>query len=264
MKNSQVAHTWAHGQAATGSNFYSPDGVILYSYGGHFPCGERVREGQFLVTSRGYSSSTAKHLNYTRQAVYGDVITCDPDEWNNLRKLTPAEFTAEAKKRKEDAEKAREAAEAKRSALRAARLDQSPVAVARREKSRAARERAKARKAEEARAEALAIVEAWRGGENPVNRYRVSFCDLIGGCALRIKGDQIETSGGASVPLSHARHIWREIRTRRDNPAARFGDFKGIAWDGDVAVIGCHRIPFAEFERLARQLGLIEAEGVAA
>ena len=70
MNNTQVAHLWASGSKASGkgSNFFF-EGDIIYSYGMHFPIARRVTEGFYLITERGYSNSTSKHIYYTRRAI---------------------------------------------------------------------------------------------------------------------------------------------------------------------------------------------------
>jgi hypothetical protein len=70
MNNQQVAHLWASGNKASGkgSNFYF-EGDTIYSYGSHFPIARRINEGFYLITKRGYSVSTAKHISYARRAI---------------------------------------------------------------------------------------------------------------------------------------------------------------------------------------------------
>lgn len=74
----QVAHLWAHAaqssaRNSTGNIFFEQD--TIYSYGHHFPMARRVvvKGGTvaYLMTTRGYSSTTAKHLSFTRQALHG-------------------------------------------------------------------------------------------------------------------------------------------------------------------------------------------------
>ncbi|MES3001305.1 MAG: hypothetical protein V4787_11495 [Pseudomonadota bacterium] len=116
-------------------------------------------------------------------------------------------------------------------------------------------------------AEQFARVAAWRRGEGMQSQYHLSPTPM-----LRIVGDTIQTSHGASVPLSVAPIMWRAIgaarRLNRDlGPAAlglrsdqRIGHFelRTVRADGSC-VIGCHDIPAAEFERIAAQLGYVNA-----
>lgn len=70
MNNTQVAHLWASGNKTNGkgSNFYF-QGDTIFSYGNHFPIARRVNENLYLITQRGYSVSTSKHISYTRRAI---------------------------------------------------------------------------------------------------------------------------------------------------------------------------------------------------
>lgn len=70
-----VAHLWAHqsqDSARNGHNFYF-EGKDIYSYGSHFRCAsiETNQQGQraYLVTTRTYSSTTAKHMGMVRHAI---------------------------------------------------------------------------------------------------------------------------------------------------------------------------------------------------
>jgi hypothetical protein len=76
MNNTQVAHLWASGNKASGkgSNFFF-EGDTIYSYGHHFPIARRVNENFYLITQRGYSVSTSRHISYTRRAIPGYANT---------------------------------------------------------------------------------------------------------------------------------------------------------------------------------------------
>jgi hypothetical protein len=258
MNNTQVAHKFAHGSAASGSNFFSPDGETLYSYGHHFPVARRLsapgEPGRFLLTSRGYSQSTSRHISYAHRAIFGEIIIADPAEWPALAALTPAEFEAERGRRSAESEaKAREA-QVKREALRAARLDMSPAAVARREKARAQRQAAAIRKGS-------ALLARWRAGEYLDYKEQKTTFAAVAGHALRLRGETVQTSGGASVPVEDAREIWPVLfalhAVRRDSARVSFGSFRGLRWQDDgSARIGCHVIPWGEFELIAAALGL--------
>lgn len=111
--------------------------------------------------------------------------------------------------------------------------------------------------------EDAAKVAAWRNGE----RAHLSHDT---GPLLRLRDNVIETSWGASVPASVAPLLWRVICNAKrgvDTSAAlgmRVGHFKldTVHADGSLT-IGCHHIAYAEFERIAMQLGYVNT-GVAA
>lgn len=132
----------------------------------------------------------------------------------------------------------------------------TPAALAKREKAKEAREALAQRKEALARLEGVALVEAWRNGEN-VPTYRLSPSI---GVLLRIKGDTLETSQGATVPLDHAIRVFRAVKRCRDagttwqrnGETIRVGHFQvdSIAADGSFRA-GCHLINWPEVERAA-------------
>lgn len=84
-----VAHLWAHqsqDSARNGSNFYF-EGKNIYSYGSHFRCAsvETNRQGRkaYLVTTRTYSNTTAKHMGMVRSA-----IPCGAQIFNTARSVS--------------------------------------------------------------------------------------------------------------------------------------------------------------------------------
>lgn len=80
---SDVAHLWANqhqDEAKTANrNFYFYKDKI-YSYGSHFCIAKhetnKAGEHAILFTTRGYSSSTSKHIQVTRNACWGRIIYC--------------------------------------------------------------------------------------------------------------------------------------------------------------------------------------------
>ncbi|MHB8388063.1 MAG: hypothetical protein ACYDBH_00615 [Acidobacteriaceae bacterium] len=85
---------------------------------------------------------------------------------------------------------------------------------------------------------------------------------------LRVRGDQIETSLGARIPLSFAPIIWRAVQKvlasgiawRPNGHTLHAGTYAvdEISADGTLHV-GCHTIRYSELELMARQLGYIGA-----
>lgn len=80
---------------------------------------------------------------------------------------------------------------------------------------------------------------------------------------LRIKGETIETSRGAIVPLAVAPNLWRVIRIARAGKldlsqvkGMRVGHFTldDVAADGSLN-IGCHCLAYSELQLIAQQLG---------
>lgn len=63
--NRGVAAAFANRRPATNSNgqFFSPDGITLYSYGAHWPVA-RWHDGQLHVNDGKYSVTTSKHRSF--------------------------------------------------------------------------------------------------------------------------------------------------------------------------------------------------------
>lgn len=161
------------------------------------------------------------------------------DSFEHVRKTTPrlAELLATAERMRDawiEESEAREAAE------------------------RAERVRLATMKEEERRAE-------WFAG-NPAARW--SGRDDLGGAYLRVVGDELQTSQGASVPLAHAIRAFRFIKLCRNRAAEwsrngrviRVGHFTvdHIKADGSFKA-GCHEINWPEIERIARAIGVYDA-----
>ena len=68
--NRGVAARFAYGLPAVNSNgqFYSPDGVTLYSYGAHWPLAKWI-DGKFHVNDARYSVTTSKHRSFAISGV---------------------------------------------------------------------------------------------------------------------------------------------------------------------------------------------------
>lgn len=126
---------------------------------------------------------------------------------------------------------------------------------------RAAVEREAAERMERERA----AREAWLQGEG--GRYGARFSDINGRALLRVRGEELETSHGASVPLAHAVKAFPLIKLcretgrewKRNGHTVRVGHFQIDAIDAQGNFkAGCHDIGWNEVERIARQLGVFE------
>ncbi len=104
-------------------------------------------------------------------------------------------------------------------------------------------------------------VDNWRACNDPLD----ALSDL-NDIYLRIKGDSIETSHSAAVPLSVAKKVWRLIKLavaksedllHDFGESARIGHYtlNAVYKDGSIKV-GCHKIAYFELESMAEKLGL--------
>ena len=85
MTNSEIAQRFADGYERGNSGNMFIEGDTIYSYGYHFAIARRVCPG-VLVTTRTYSSTTAKHVSHVRHALrYHTVVRCyDPKGSHDL------------------------------------------------------------------------------------------------------------------------------------------------------------------------------------
>lgn len=117
--------------------------------------------------------------------------------------------------------------------------------------------------AERIAAENAAAIAAWRDGASRPPAVAYQLPPML---RLSADGRSIETSHGATVPVSAAPRLWRLIEQARGGDAAkvsaaargfRVGPFalSEIRADGS-AVIGCHDIPYSEMAAMAARLNL--------
>ncbi len=145
----------------------------------------------------------------------------------------------------------------------------TPERIAKRTAERARRETLRAeretRQREAAIASATIAIRDWRNGAANHLPYDARH-DANGGALLRIRGDNLETSLGATVPLSHAilafRHMLQCRETgqswERNGHTIRVGQFQIdlINSDGSFRA-GCHAVHWPEVESAARIAGVL-------
>lgn len=289
----QVCHVWAQqsltqdeGRNSGKTIFF--EGRSIFSYGTHFEMARFV-DGVVLITNRRYSTTTAKHLSWVRQAVRHhttfEVPTFDNHVVNvcylinqakdHYDKATRARVRAEYELEyaQEYVEKARgylatfcapvpESHLALWVALREGTYLNSEVQADLLRKTREARQAELAKQKERERIQALAeseAIEEWRQGAT-TSRY---FSTV----ALRVKGDTVQTSRGAEVPIRDAKNLYRALNMI--NPLQnehvighRVGYFTVNRVTATDIIIGCHTIPLREIERIAPEVmskALVEA-----
>lgn len=287
----EVAHAWAHqtGKQRNGKRLFY-EGERIYSHGRHFLIARLLDvKGvpSVLFTTRDYSVSTSQHKSIVSGACshLPRYYVKDPGhfpnlaDWEDHLAAASGHATKSARARKDWSRNSllsfAQAALDKANALNDAfdlklptvSLDTLGVALADREariakankQALAARRKAeKERFAREAESRA-----AWLAGSTDTY-WRGTLPD--GTALLRIKGDVLETSQGASVPLDHAVKAFRFIKQVREakTPWARnghtlhVGNFQidRISAKGDI-VAGCHLIAWPEVARIAAALDLI-------
>lgn len=106
FNNREVVHVWASQQQNSGKSdnvFF--EGRSIYSYGYHFEMARFIAPEVVFITTRGYSNTTAKHLNLVRQATRHLVTFTVPSFSDHAANL--AYLIEQAKEKIEKAKRAR-------------------------------------------------------------------------------------------------------------------------------------------------------------
>jgi len=288
--HNEVAHIWASQSQAEGqaSRIFF-EGETIYSYGRHFPVARFAPEygNIVLFTSRGYSSSTGKHKGIIRGAIpdsytliYCDDVSRPPSHnlaiWANRAERLRADFDKNTRKITRG-NLASELFENNAAAFSycEATLTPPPQWInmsdsegnARAYVAQAAAARAAKREIKQAEQNRIAALESaerlalWLTGES-VNINGFQFSNTL----LRIKGDQIETTRGAKIPVSDALKIYPLLaRTKRTGGKIEaglhninLGAYRFNSFDGENLIVGCHVIAWAQIQKIAIQLNLTE------
>ena len=279
-----VAHLWANQSQDSARNqrgnfhFY---GDTIYSYGSHFPIARHVetkRGRAVLFTTRDYSVTTSGHKWTVLRACQHLTVFHVQHPTDSDRK---AQFDEYRQRYVELARKYSRARSNKPWILGSLRdlVDEAnrfaqffglrsrlsmPADLSAMEtecKAMEKRERERRQRAEAKRQrEALERVQHWVDGETDF------LCQQsYGPIRLRIKGDELQTSRGARVPLDHAIKAFRLIKRLHDTGQAyerngysvHLGAFVLDAVDasGNVTA-GCHTVAWEEIERVAILAGV--------
>lgn len=292
--HNEVAHAWANqtGKHRKGFNMFY-EGRTIYSYGRHFPIAslrDTPERTVVLMTTEKYSVSTSKHVTYTWRACNHMTMYRVP----LVEPIGPSDHDYNVKsylKRiTESLEKAKRARVYGPSHMRNAEemireaqdyiqvfrvtgyenIDWSPDAIVEgaEEAARIAYEREKeAIRQREIAARKRYREETWPRIKNWIRGYDI-FASHTPRPLPRIKGDIVETTWGASVPLDIATKLyWVSIKCRREHyeyipkTSMRVGDFhlNRIKANGDL-VVGCHDIPFWFMHYAAKRNGIPDTQ----
>jgi hypothetical protein len=296
----EIPHLWFHqtqsDARSQGNVFFNGD--TIYSYGEHFPIARHVKSGRktaVLFTTRRYSVTTSGHCSSVRQAIptgtrVFDVPNVRSDSWSGNVIDHAGNLTHFVSESKESLAKSRRARSSGEWELRAAfgyretarqyarffrvpcpKFDFLPAGKELKALKSQIAERAERHKASQALA-------AQRERERQAERHRIEMLDFAEKSALwregnpnvrlpwgadtllRIKGDEVETSRGARVPVSHAKRGLAFVRRVmasgqeyvRNGHTFHLGHYAidRVETDGTLHA-GCHVIKYAEIEALA-------------
>lgn len=285
--NAQLCHVWAQQTQPTGrsgSMFF--EGNKIYSYGTHYLAGiilKNKKGKQFAVlNSNSYSVTTSKHMGLVCSAVYGlmpyfyspspNDLNCTLnhsevriqfkiDAYLKMKKVTSKEEIRNAfatiHARQKEYNELRAILGKKPKFISTKKLDEIETHLKARLKRYqelntpdqiAKREKIKQAKTLKKQSESIA---KFRAGENVLIRglpYEL----------LRVKGDEVQTSRGASVPLSQAIQLFKCIKSGKGEglllAGTQIGHFRltDIYTQGaeTVVTIGCHKILMSEAEKV--------------
>ena len=269
--NSDLPHVWAHQHEQSGSNrggTFFFEGCIIYSYGYHFPIARLLpAENVVLMTTNGYSSTTAQHMAKVRHAI-GDHLTVIyvSNVETNLNSGHFSNYEQAAETIRETIKKAsrarqnktwiiREAIETRDNLkkyielfnIKGADLSEFDGLVVDEEKAaeylKGIKERAAAKIKE--RLDRWLKGEAVSLGNNPP--FKVRLID---------DGKQLETTHGIKCDSKVIPVLWaimQRVKAGKDytlpEDVERWSPVS-VASDNTLA-IGCHRFPFSECKRIA-------------
>jgi hypothetical protein len=240
-----------------------------------------VNDNHVILNSHSYSNSTAKHQSLVRSAIHGrECISLDISNYNlSTLKFGQRDFDNIIVKHNE-AKASELLLKASRSKKYAGIYNGQALSIFDNLKAYAAifglvyelsidnledlkakalaadkqaKALAKIRRAEKITEQAEAL-EKWRAGENVNNFFEVT--------ALRVKGDEVQTSRGARIPLAEAIRAWPLLRKIAESDEVlrpenmRLGYYQVNSIDNKALIVGCHTIPMAEVLAVANQLGL--------
>lgn len=273
----EVCHVWAQQKKAAGrsGNIFF-EGPRIYSYGRHFEMARFVDSETVLLNSHRYSVSTAKHLSIVRRAVtHKDVFTVPTMDEHGINicyliNKAKNEYDLARGARKWVDAHIRQAQGYVNSTRRYISKFNVTVPDSHRElwlalhtetylngeiqaqllaKAKAAqaaeREATKQARVKRELAEA-AQLEQWVRGELDWGRFSVM--------RLRVKGDEVQTTHGASVPVIEARKLYRAMKLGVDVSGQKIGYYTVTRVTERELVIGCHTIPLSEVERIAPEV----------
>jgi hypothetical protein len=276
VNNETVAHLWANEQqteAYTPNRAFYFNGNSIYSYGGHFTIAKHITndkgEKAILFTTRGYSNTTAKHINFTYRAIpYKDSIIYCPDPnatandnlfyWDNLingiySKLAKANkpeiYLAELSRYNEQIKKylafmGVDMPEAIRVKLEITTKAESIEAVNKANEIKAANE---AKQAKEKEQENKKQLKKFRNFE------RFSFYNGLAYLRYNKDTNRIETSQRVEIPIEAAKKFYKAIKDNTiDN--LKILDYSLKSINKQYIEIGCHRIETKEINRIAKTL----------
>jgi hypothetical protein len=283
--HSEVCHVFAsrsQSEGRAGNISFNGDTINSYHW---WPMARFIDDNTVLFVDHSYSNSTSKHLSHLRRALNHLTVIRVPDVSNlSLSILTIAD---RLKRSYNDFETARNKeavyydncsqqqtlAEIETYTgfetpyLNHYMISEEPAMMAQVEQYRERKEAQRLereRKEDERRAMIRELIESsdfddlremWRSGQsNETFHYHKEHghIDLFNSPALRIKGDNVQTSMGANVSIREAKILLERIRVGKDIKGFQIGYYTVISMNGTLK-IGCHEITRQEIEDFTKR-----------
>ena len=278
LKSQELFHFWANKIQAEGRcGNTSFQGNDLYSYS--TVIARHLPDGSTAISTRSYSVTTSSHQSDARRALpdYSKLIQVHQigsvnDVFSDA-KIEAATLQTKALTARTNGDLYRMEAkvileQANRYAAALGSAERLEIVELTAEQQEAHKTAHKAKLAagrafmaqKQAEAEALAAkrLTAWMAGDTSVSSY--TFRNLA--VRLRILGNEVQTTQGASIPIADAIALWPIIeRCRKGDksftPRHKLGNYQltKIREDGGI-VVGCHDIKYSELARMAVELKL--------
>jgi hypothetical protein len=280
--NSELVHIWANNSEPDvnkSANSVSCQFDRLFSYS---TCIAEIVGNTVILNTCSYSNTTSKHQSYAKSAVrHFDTIrlpfcgynhltlVLGQDSFNRIAEVCLRDVghylvKASRARKQSDLYKA-EALDIVENLNKYASLlglefsapDLSEHEAAALRADKVQKEQAKIHKAEKIKQQAEDLIR-WQAGEDVRAYFEYT--------ALRIKGDQIQTSKGANIPVADALKLWPLLlRVKQSGKTMEaglhqinLGAYRFNSFDGKTLIVGCHSIAWDQLALMAEQLNLTE------
>jgi hypothetical protein len=97
----------------------------------------------------------------------------------------------------------------------------------------------------------------WLDGATDKDAYNIPYIGVVSifsETRIRIKGNEVQTSLGAFVPVESAKRLWNLMKAKSDIKGERVGAFTVLGLNGFLHV-GCHNISVNEINRFVEKYG---------
>jgi len=281
--NSQTAHMWAsqtqeYGKSPGGNLFF--EGDTIYSYGHHYAVAKLYTiKGQkiCLINTTSYSSSTSKHQSAVSQAIpkriatknvsnplniedslihaagelttqFFNLFTCNRAYhntlyWQQIEIGTHNKLCDLFNKPKHRVDVSDDFIGLVKAKL-ALNIKKTKAFEKKLEAGRRAQAAEREKKNKQLKIKAIEDSKLWVKGQ--INSIPNSC--LLDGVLVRVKGDIVETSDSAEVPLPEAKAFLKRLLQGKAVEGEKVGPFEYESFNGKILTIGCHEMDIEQIK----------------